>query len=156
MIENSDPYWAAVGILKASSSHTVGVVAWGAGKSFPSQVPTLAVDVAGYGPSRGNVWYWGDMDPDGPQSPLKRPACRTSRTVHRSDQLIDCGGPWPTHLCKTAMASTRSQETIGREWLGEDLATHLDGIRKAGGRVAQEAVPSDVIAQWAETLNPQR
>ncbi|WP_208024721.1 Wadjet anti-phage system protein JetD domain-containing protein [Mycobacterium marinum] len=156
VIENSDPYWAAVGILKASTSHTVGVVAWGAGKSFPSQVPTLAVDVAGYGPSHGNVWYWGDMDPDG---------LAIAAEAARLSDLADGPPIRPAHRLWQAMADAPvqnaqdvdwSHETTGRKWLGEDLAIYLDGIRNAGGRVAQEAVPSTVIAQWAETLSPQR
>jgi hypothetical protein len=152
VMENSDPYWAAVQILKANTPHTVGIVAWGAGKSFPSQVPTLAVDIAGYGPSQGTVWYWGDMDPDG--LAIAAEAARLSELAN---------GPLirPAHQLWEAMANIPvqnaqgvdwSHETSGRAWLGQDLASRLDGIRSAGGRVAQEAVPSIVIAQWAKTL----
>jgi hypothetical protein len=150
VMENSDPYWAAVRTLKANTPHTVGVVAWGAGKSFPSQVPTLAVDIAGYGPSQGTVWYWGDMDPDGLaiaveaakvstaiDGPPIRPAARLWAAM--ADSPVQSAGSidWPA--------------TAGQQWLGAELYDRLDVVRRARGRVAQESVPANLIAEWALT-----
>jgi hypothetical protein len=152
VMENSDPYWAAVSTLKAADRHPVGLVAWGAGRSFPSQVPTLAVDVAGHGPTRGTVWYWGDMDPDGLAI-----AAEASRLAEIT------GGPLirPAQHLWEAMATVPvqspgtvdwSHEIAGQGWLGDGLWLYLAGIRSVGGRVAQEAVPRSMIAHWAESI----
>jgi hypothetical protein len=152
VMENSDPYWAAVHTLQAAAPHPVGLVAWGAGKSFPSQVPTLAVDVAGHGPTAGIVWYWGDMDPDG--LAIAAEASRLSEMA--------AGPPIrPAQHLWAAMAAVPvqnpgtvdwSNEIAGRRWLGDTLCAHLDGICSASGRVAQEAVQHNLIAQWAESI----
>jgi len=141
-----------VDTLKAAAGHTVGLVVWGAGKSFPSQVPALSVDIAGHGPVRGVVWYWGDMDPDG---------LAIAAEASRLSNLI--GGPpiRPAQRLWGAMADVPvqnpgnvdwSHEKTGRGWLGTYLALRLNSIRAARGRVAQEVVPINVIEQWAKTL----
>jgi hypothetical protein len=152
VVENSDPYWVAVKTLHSCPPHSVGVVAWGAGKSFPSQVPTLTVDVAGYGPAEGTVWYWGDMDPDG--LAIATEAARLSKSG---------GGPpiRPATRLWAAMAESpvQSAGTIdwtnapGRHWLGAELSARLDQVRTASGRVAQEAVPSTAIVEWTSTVS---
>lgn len=152
VMENSDPYWAAVDTLKSARRHPVGVVAWGAGNSFPSQVPTLAVDVAGHGPARGIVWYWGDMDPEG---------LAIAAEASQHSELV--GGPLirPAQHLWAAMADVPvqnpgtvdwSNEIAGHRWLGDTLCAHLAGVCSADGRVAQEAVPYHLIAQWAESI----
>lgn len=153
VMENSDPYWVAVRALKATAEHPVGLVVWGAGKSFPSQVPTLAVDVAGHGPTRGTVWYWGDMDPHG--LAIAAEAARLSALA---------GGPpiRPAHRLWEAMADRPVQRQghvdwanteAGHAWLGTHLSSRLNSICTARARVAQETVPTNVIALWAETLD---
>lgn len=153
VVENSDPYWMAIEILRASSRHSVGLVAWGAGKSFPSQIPTLNVDVAGHGPAQGTVWYWGDMDPDGlaiaveaanvataVEGPAIRPAARLWAAM--ADVPVQSSGSvdWPWAL--------------GQQWLGTELSDQLDVVRRARGRVAQESVPPRTIGDWALTVSP--
>ena len=112
--ENSDPYWMAIEALRTEAAHSVGLVVWGAGKSFPTQIPTLNVDVAGHGPAQGTVWYWGDLDPDGlaiaveaanvativggPRNPARNPTVggngRRSRAKCRKCRLASRG--WAT------------------------------------------------------------
>lgn len=119
---NSDPYWAAVDILTAAAGHTVGIVVWGAGKSFPSQVPTLSVDIAGHGPIRGVVRYWGGMDPDG---------LAIATEASRLSNLIGGLRIRPAKRLWSAMADVPvqsqgnvewSREKAGQAWLGDDLA----------------------------------
>ncbi|WUI01547.1 DUF2220 domain-containing protein [Spirillospora sp. NBC_00431] len=144
VIENSDTYWTAVHTLRHQITHTIGIVAWGAGRAFPSQVPTLTVDIAGRGPVTGTVWYWGDMDPDGL-------AIASGAAAVGTIPILPARALW------VAMAERPVQSpgtidwtaTPGREWLGPELWTQLAEIRSASGRVAQEAVPSTVIAEWA-------
>ncbi|MFM9035941.1 MAG: Wadjet anti-phage system protein JetD domain-containing protein [Mycobacterium sp.] len=152
VVENSDPYWVAVEVLRSEPAHPVGLVVWGAGKAFPSQVPTLTVDIAGHGPARGTVWYWGDMDPDGLAIAVE--AQRLSTAIN--------GPPLrPAHHLWDAMADHPGQNIgeinwppsdSGRAWLGDILDTRLQPIRAAHARVAQEAIPADVIAHWVEGL----
>jgi hypothetical protein len=153
VVENSDPYWMAIEILRASSRHSVGLVAWGAGKSFASQIPTLNVDGAGHGPAQGTVWYWGDMDPDG-----------LAIAVEAANVAVAVGGPSirPAARLWAAMAESPVQSAgsvvwpavSGQHWLGTELSNRLDVVRRARGRVAQESVPSSVIAEWALTASP--
>lgn len=153
VMENSDPYWAATGILKETTTHPVGLVIWGAGRSFPSQIPTLTVDIAGHGPVRGTVWYWGDMDPDG--LAIAADASRIS---------IENNGPpiRPAHHLWEAMADHPGQSqnevdwsnaAAGIDWLGNSLAQRLNKICTSRARVPQEAVPTGVIVEWAALLD---
>lgn len=153
VMENSDPYWAATGILNGTTTHPVGLVVWGAGRSFPSQVPTLTVDIAGHGPARGTVWYWGDMDPDG--LAIAADAARLS---------AESNGPkiLPAHQLWEAMADHPGQSlgevdwaaaSPGLHWLGESLAKRLDKICVSHARVPQEAIPASVIGEWAASLD---
>jgi hypothetical protein len=153
VVENSDPYWMAIEALRSDTRHSIGLVAWGAGKSFPSQVPTLNVDVAGYGPARGIVWYWGDLDPDGLAiaveaaniaaavgAPAIRPAAQLWEAMAHSPVQSAGTVDWP--------------RALGQQWLGTELFDRLDKVRKARGRVAQESVPPSMIGDWALTLSP--
>jgi Uncharacterized protein conserved in bacteria C-term(DUF2220) len=140
VVENSDPYWMAIAALRTEAAHSIGLVAWGAGKSFPSQIPTLNVDVAGRGPIRGTVWYWGDMDPDG-----------LTIAVEAANAAAASGGPAirPAAQLWAAMADSPVQNSgnvdwppaAGQHWLGTELFDQLDAVRQARGRVAQESVP---------------
>jgi hypothetical protein len=151
VVENSDPYWMAIDVLRNHpTEHSVGIVAWGCGRSFAAQIPTLSIDVAGRGPVFGTVWYWGDLDPKGLaiaaeagaaaatlDGPAIRPACTLWAAM--ADQPVQAAG-----------RITWSE--IGREWLGPELHDHLAEVRLARGRVAQEAIPHTVITEWAAAL----
>jgi hypothetical protein len=153
VVENSDPYWTAIETLRTDATHPVGLVVWGAGKSFPAQIPTLNVDVAGHGPAKGTVWYWGDLDPDG-----------LAIAVEAANVATIVGGPpiRPAAQLWAAMADLPVQSAgsvewpaaVGQHWLGPELSNRLDIVRRARGRVAQESVPPSVTAQWALTLSP--
>lgn len=148
VVENSDTYWVAVDALRTSDTHSVGAVAWGCGKAFPSQVGALSVDVAGRGPITGEVWYWGDLDPAGLTiaaeaakaakeigAPPIRPACDL--------WIATAGRPIqePGHFDWSAEP--------GRDWVGAELWDQFSHVRDANGRVAQESVPFTAIIEWA-------
>lgn len=148
VIENSDPYWMAIEALRNQTEHSIGLVAWGAGKSFPSQVPTLDVDLAGRGPIRGTVWYWDDMDPEGLTISVEAAAVAAASgrlSVRPASQLWAAMADCPVQNA----GNIDWPHTVGRHWLGTDLFDQLDVVRQARGRVAQEAVPPAVIAKWA-------
>lgn len=153
VVENSDPYWAAVDALSRERGHPVGVVVWGSGNAFPAQVGSLAGDVAGRGPVTGNIWYWGDVDPPG--------LGIAANAAHAASQL-DMPAVEPAHQLWEAMAQRPVQDPgtctwdgdAGRNWLGESLWERFGPIRDQRGRVAQEAVAPDVIAAWATGMGP--
>ncbi|WP_328609435.1 hypothetical protein OG943_10005 [Amycolatopsis sp. NBC_00345] len=149
VVENSDTYWVAVEALRDCPGHRIGAVVWGAGKTFPAQVPSLAVDVAGQGPLRGVAWYWGDFDPAGTATAVA--AARSAPDVDVRPAM----GLW------TAMAGLAVQEAgtidwsgaVGQDWLGTELWERLAPVRAEGGRIAQELVPVDVVAAWADSFD---
>jgi len=149
VVENSDTYWVAAEILGHRRNHPVGVLAWGCGKAFPSQVATLGVDVAGRGPVAGRVWYWGDLDPPG--LIIAADAAATASAT-AGPQILPATGLW------AAMANFPVQEpgsidwsaAPGRRWLGGQLWDHLARVHRASGRVAQEAVHAELIAAWGK------
>ncbi len=148
VVENSDTYWVAAETLSHLRNHPVGVLAWGCGKAFPSQVATLGVDVAGRGPATGRVWYWGDLDPPGLLIAAEAAAAATAAAASR---ILPATGLW------AAMANCPVQEprsidwssAPGQRWLGAQLWDQLAHVRRANGRVAQESVPAEMIAAWA-------
>ncbi|WP_157734713.1 Wadjet anti-phage system protein JetD domain-containing protein [Actinopolyspora erythraea] len=151
VVENSDPYWAAVDVLSYRDNHPVGAVIWGAGNSFPAQVGTLAVDVAGRGPVTGEIWYWGDFDPPGL-------AIATNAAAAAAE--LDMGHLKPAHLLWEEMAGRPTQNPghcawtgeVAESWLGPPLWERFSRVRAEQGRIAQEAVPPYTIAEWAVTL----
>jgi hypothetical protein len=145
VVENSDPYWAAVEVLRAREAGRVGIVVWGCGRSFPSQVTSLAVDVAGRGPVHGTTWYWGDLDPVGVDIAVAAAAAGGSAV-----DVQPARGLWASFAaCPITDAGAYRWTDAGREWLGPQLWDDLSAARTAGGRVAQEAVSLDVLAGWA-------
>lgn len=151
VIENSDTYWTAIDILRRHNTHPIGVVAWGAGRAFPTQATTLTLDVAGQGPITGIVWYWGDMDPDGLAIAS---AASTAAAAAGAPPVRPATGLWD------AMADSPIQNrgTInwsasrGDTWLGPELWERLAAVRAARGRVAQEAIPPSILACWAASI----
>lgn len=151
VVENSDTYWAVVDALRNHpTAHPIGAVAWGGGNSFPTQVPTLTLDVAGRGPVHGTVWYWGDLDPEGVRI--------AADAAVASEHL---GGPQirPAILLWASMADQPVQSAgeitwpdVGHEWLGPELHATFAAVRSARGRVAQEAVPQNIVGEWVATL----
>ena len=153
VVENSDPYWVAVDVLRSESEHPVGRVVYGAGNQFPSHVPALAVDVADRGPVRGTVWYWGDLDPTGLS--IAADASRLSK--------LESGPPiLPAHQLWDAMADHPGQAAghfdwsnseVGLGWLGPELTDRTERIRSVKARVAQENIGGAVVLRWAYDLN---
>jgi len=148
VVENSDTYWVVLEALRSVDGHNIGVVAWGSGRSFPSQVESLGVDVAGRGPVRGTTWYWGDYDPPGLDIAVA--ASRATETV----TVAPAAGLW------AAMADVSVQgagehdwaRTEGVDWLGLDVWARLQHVRTARARIAQERVPVEVVTCWAQRL----
>lgn len=148
VVENSDTYWVAIDVLRHLDGHPVGVVAWGAGRAFPTQAETLTVDIAGRGPIKGTVWYWGDLDPDG---------LAIATDASAAAAAIDGPPVRPAAHLWYAMADRPVQNrgtidwtpSTGQAWLGSDLWTRLTAVRAANGRIAQEAVAPAVIGDWA-------
>jgi len=148
VVENSDTYWAAVEQLRATSDHPVGSVAWGSGKTFPSQVDALSVDVGGRGPVTGRVWYWGDLDPTGLE--IAGTAADAAAIA-----ILPARTLWSAMADRPVQESGRIEWTgaSGRGWLGDELWDELAPVRNSAGRVAQEAVPPEAIAAWARVLD---
>ena len=152
VMENSDTYWAAIDILKGLTRQPIGAVAWGSGQTFPAQISTLAVDVAGRGPLRGRCWYWGDLDPAG---------LRIAAAAHAEARIAGITPIVPAAELWAAMGTRPVQKpgTVdwskedGRDWLGGELWGRLANVREAKGRVAQEAVPPNAIWAWANSLS---
>jgi hypothetical protein len=148
VVENSDTYWTAVRALTQTAGHVIGAVAWGCGRAFPSQASSLQVDIAGRGPVQGKIWYWGDYDPPGLAIAVAAAAVEEAPTIHPATGL------W------AAMATHHVQErgdidwtgSSGRQWLGMPLDDQLGHVRRASGRIAQEAVPAQTIVDWALNL----
>lgn len=147
VVENSDTYWTAVHVLRDCDTHPIGTVAWGAGRSFSAQVPTLTVDVAGRGPVRGTVWYWGDMDPEG----LSIAASSADAARAEAVEIRPPVALWAAMAQRPAQDRGSIDWTAepGREWLGPELWERLALIRSVSGRVAQESVPASVMTDWA-------
>ena len=152
VIENSDTYWAAVDILKAFTNQPVGAVAWGSGQTFPAQISTLAVDVAGRGPLRGRCWYWGDLDPAGLRIAAAADAGARASGVA---PILPAAGLWAAMSTRPVQkpGTVDWSKEDGRRWLGDDLWDHLANVRVAKGRVAQEAVSPTAIFTWASGLS---
>jgi hypothetical protein len=148
IVENSDTYWVTVDALRNARGHAIGAVGWGSGKTFPAQVSSLAVDIAGQGPLRGTAWYWGDFDPPGTSTAVLAAQVTTEVRVRPATGL------W------AAMAGLTVQEAgkinwsgaVGRDWLGSDLWDRMEYVRSARGRIAQELVPIDAVVKWAAGL----
>ena len=151
VVENSDTYWVAVTQLKRHAGHCIGAVAWGSGNAFPSQVHTLTVDIAGLGPVRGTVWYWGDLDPAG--LAIASDASRASAQVD-GPPIQPATQLWSAMLSRPLQDAGRISWTdrVGREWLGDELWAAITPVREAAARIAQESVPPQAIATWAVSI----
>ena len=148
VVENSDTYWVVLEALRGIKGHGIGIVAWGSGRSFPSQVASLGFDVAGRGPVRGTVWYWGDFDPAGID--LAVAASRATDAI----AVVPAVGLWAAMADVDVQgAGEHDWERVNdAEWLGDELSQRLQHIRAARGRIAQERVPVELVATWATQL----
>jgi hypothetical protein len=148
IVENSATYWVAVEALRKARGHTIGAVGWGSGKAFPAQVSSLAIDIAGQGPLRGIAWYWGDYDPTGMAIAVVASQMTSEVQVRPASDLWNAMAGLPVQEAGTV--SWVAAE--GCDWLGDGLWQRLSYIRSAGGRIAQELVPVDVVTGWAERM----
>jgi hypothetical protein len=148
VVENSDAYWVAVEALRGAGGHVIGAVAWGCGKSFPAQVSSLAVDIAGRGAVRGTVWYWGDYDPPGIEIAAAAARAAEAVPVKPAVGLWSAMADLPVQTAGTVDWSNAD----GSAWFGKDLWDRLAHVRDSRGRIAQELVPVDVVAVWAATV----
>lgn len=150
VVENGDPYWVAVEALRTLPGHPVGAVVWGCGSSFPSQVASLATDIAGRGPVTGTIWYWGDLDPRGVAIAS---SAADEAAVNGLGPLLPAVSLWGAFAsCDVSQPGQHLWSETGRSWLGDQLWQVLEGVRDAAGRVPQEAVPPDAVAAWAAAL----
>ncbi|WP_280392304.1 hypothetical protein [Nocardia brasiliensis] len=148
IVENSDTYWVLNELLSNAANHPIGAIAWGSGRTFPAQVDSLRVDVAGRGPVTGTAWYWGDFDPHG--IAIAEAATRASSAVPIK----------PATELWSVMADRPIQDRDIVDWshvngdpfLGRELWSQLTHIRSAHGRIAQEAVLVSTLAQWVKGL----
>jgi len=152
VVENSDTYWVAAETLSRLDNHPVGAVAWGCGKTFPSQVAALGVDIAGRGPVTGRVWYWGDLDPPGLRIAADAAA---AATVAAAPQVQPAVGLWAALADRPVQDAGEIDWSTapGSHWLGAQLWDQLQYVRDAGGRIAQESVPARIIATWAAGID---
>jgi len=148
VVENSDTYWVVLDALRGVDGHGIGVVAWGSGRSFPSQVESLGVDVAGRGPVNGTTWYWGDFDPVGIEIALAASRTTDKITVEPAVGLWSAMADVPVQGC----GKHDWARTDGADWLGDELWARLDHVRARRGRIAQERVAVDVVTSWASQL----
>jgi hypothetical protein len=150
VVENSDPYWVAIEALRTLASHPIGAVVWGCGSSFPSQVASLATDVAGRGPVTGTIWYWGDLDPRGVAIAASAAA---EAAANGLGPLLPAESLWGAFAsCDVSQPGQHLWSDTGRSWLGEQLWLELEGVRDGAGRVPQEAVPLEAVMAWAALL----
>ena len=148
VVENSDTYWVVLEALRGVDGHDIGVVAWGSGRSFPSQVESLGVDVAGRGPVRGTTWYWGDCDPLGIEIALAASRATDQIAVEPAVGLWASMADVPVQgIGKHDWTGAR-----GADWLGDELWTRLQHVRNRRGRIAQERVAVEVVMNWARRL----
>ncbi|MBL7500563.1 hypothetical protein I6A84_43605 [Frankia sp. CNm7] len=150
VVENSDTYWVAAEMLAGFGGHPVGAVAWGSGATFPSQVTALAVDVAGRGPVRGVVWYWGDLDPAGLMIAVGAATAGAAEGI----PVRPAAGLWAAMVDRPLQdpGTVTWPVGLGRDWLGPELWDRLGAIRDGQGRIAQESVPPAALASWAADL----
>jgi hypothetical protein len=153
VVENSDTYWTAVDVLRGSSGHPIGAVAWGSGNAFPSQVSAFSVDLGGRGPVTGDVWYWGDLDPPGVAIAVE--AARVAARAGGAVAVRPAAGLWAAMAERPVQDAGRvtwPDPAAGLSWFGAQVWHLFDPVRNVAGRVAQEAVPGNVIGEWSAAL----
>jgi hypothetical protein len=151
VVENSDTYWVAAEVLGHCGNHPVGVLAWGCGKAFPSQVGALGIDVAGRGPVTGRVWYWGDLDPPGLRIAADAAAAAIAAAAPQIQPAADLWAAMASRPVQNA-GDIDWSTAPGSHWLGAQLWDLLAHVCDARGRVAQESVPARTIAAWAASI----
>lgn len=148
-MENSDTYGVAVEQLRGSAEHGIGAVVWGSGKTFPAQVPSLEVDVAGQGPLCGIAWYWGDYDPIGTATAVAAARAAGGIEVLPGHGTVGGDGPVP----RAGSGHPRLVRGGRRGVVKAGGMGQLSYVRAAGGRIAQELVPAEAVAAWVAGLS---
>jgi hypothetical protein len=140
VVENSDTYWAVLDVLRSPGFvGNIGVLAWGLGNAFPSQVSSLVFDLAGQGPVTGTVWYWGDLDPGGVDTASDAVA---AAGMHGIDLRLPAGLWSALATCPIqGEGSVQWSNVRGRDAFGLTWESFADVIARQG-RVAQESLPS--------------
>lgn len=149
VVENADTYWAAQRAARTVGG-PVGVVAWGSGRTFPVQATSLTVDVAGRGPVRGHVWYWGDLDPAGVVI-----ATDAATAAHAAGLEVRAAtGLWRAFADCPAQnvgeVSWPEADAARVRWFGQQVWDTFEPVRARSGRVAQEAVSAAVVTDWMQ------
>jgi hypothetical protein len=136
VVENSDPFWVCCDV--AARSPRVGRVAFGAGQAFLASSAAIALEEQL--PER--VFYWGDLDPKGVAIPTEAARTLTSLGI----ELAPAVPLWYAMILKPqhATGSIEWRDDAGG-WLGGELWTASQSVRKAKARVAQEMLTVDDI-----------
>jgi hypothetical protein len=138
VVENSDAYWVALEALRNIDSG-IGRVAFGSGRGFVQSVYALAEQPD----SIEQLWYWGDLDPDGIAIPAH--AAKVATTIGLPP-LAPARRLWDAMAAQTG-TDTGLVNWIGSDesWLGPELWSETEPIRAAHARVAQERLSPNVV-----------
>lgn len=144
VIENVDPFWAVVSVLRGNADHAIGWVVWGHGNEFSQSAGALAEQF----PDAPVIWYWGDLDPEG---------VRIAERAAKVDQRIQ-----PHVALWTVLAALEPTDAgavdwsgVTTEWLGAALVKQLELQRVQAGRVAQERASVGALVMALRTTTHQ-
>ena len=140
IVENVDPFWATVEILRTAPDAPIGAVAFGGGEGASASVASLAMQET---PPQA-IWYWGDLDPAGVEIAARVATCAKREGLPTVR---------PAHALWAAMCELDPQ-SVGahtwpealRRWLGDNLWECSAAVRAARGRVSQERLTVDMLA----------
>jgi hypothetical protein len=132
VVENADPFWAVVEVLRVLDS-PIGRVGCGWGRCAEASIG---------GAERGGrpsvIWYWGDFDPEG---------IDIAEGVAATAERFGLPPVRPAVALWLEMAGLEGQDPgryrwdkVDSGWLGTEAWTALAPVRLARGRVAQEKV----------------
>ena len=132
VVENADPFWAIVDVLRSLDS-PIGRVGCGWGRCAEASIAG-----AGRGGRPKAIWYWGDLDPEG---------IDIAEGVAATAERFGLPSVRPAVSLWLEMAVVEFQEpgryswdTVSSQWIGAEVWTALAPVRLAGGRVAQEKI----------------
>ena len=132
VVENADPFWAIVEVLRGLDS-PIGRVGCGWGRCAEASIAGAERDGR---PSI--IWYWGDFDPEG---------IAIAEGVAATAERFGLPAVRPAIALWLEMATVEAQDPgkfswdkVDSRWLGTEAWTALASVRLAHGRVAQEKV----------------